>query len=810
MQVIHGTSNRVLTVNLTLRTVDEITISEEDRRLYLGGKGLALSLLYDRQPPGVDPLSEDNILAVMTGVLMGTGAPCSGRFAAVSKSPLTGIYTSSSCGGPFGMALKTAGYDGILLIGRAAEPTILWIDADGVRFEAADHLWGLDAQETQDALQLGKKDGALVIGPAGENLVRYANIVSGHRFLGRGGLGAVMGAKNLKAVAARGGAYRIMPLEPETFKRAKTRGTRYINANHFTANLYRQYGTSVTVNYNNRSGILPVRNFRGGSDERAAALSGEAMRERYDTKHSTCLPCTILCGHKGNVNGKTLQVPEYETTGHFGSNLEIFDPDLVIEWNDLCGRLGMDTISAGVTLAYAMEATERGMMSSDLRFGSSEEIAGMLTDIAHRRGLGDDLANGTRWLAQKYGGAAFAMHVKGMELGAYDPRGSWGQGLSYAVANRGGCHLSGTTFAIETIFGFLNPYTTRAKANFVRVFENLYAAVNSMHACAFTTFAYTLEPPLIKYTPAFLISFAMEYLPEVAIQLLDFGVFSKQYAAVTGISLSQRDFLRAGERVHMLERYMNTLEGVRAEADTLPARLLVEGRESDPRGRTVPLEKMLPAYYRMRGYAPDGVPTVEVLSRLGIPVRHRHLVEHGAIDRGRLRRDIQPRRKPLKRTVVTAVLFTLGRALQAAARLDPTVAAEVAAWPERYRVAMAVQPRGPHMLLEKDESGRLRYRGMGGDPSTADLVIYFKNLESAFLVLTAQMGTSQGYAEHRMSAKGDLSIAASLIRCLETVEAYLFPSPLARRLMRRLPRFEFWRKQWVRLMIYLVGIPIGL
>jgi len=621
MDTIIGTSNQILEIDLSTKTIQTFSVAEDDRRLYLGGKGLGLKYLYERLKPGIDPLGEANILAFMMGVLMGTGAPCSGRFAALTKSPLTNIMLSSSCGGPFGMALKTAGYDGLLISGKSPDPVFITIGTDGVAFKDASHLWGQDTRETQANLNLGNKDGALVIGPAGENKVLYANVASGNRFLGRAGMGAVMGSKNLKAVVAFGGGYKIIPKDPELFQQTTRRATRYINANLFTADLYRNYGTNTYVKYCNQAGILPVENFRRGRHEQAAAVSGETMRRKYNTQPSTCRPCTILCGHKGTYpDGSVHQIPEFETISLLGTNLGIFDSDRITEWNDICGRMGMDTISTGGTLAYIMEAGEKGLFATDLKFGSADGIAEMIVDIALRQGKGAELANGTRLLAQTYGGEEFAIHVKGLEMAAYDPRGAWGQGLVYAVANRGGCHLSSTLFPLEVIFNFLNPYTTRAKAHFTCFFESLYAAINSLHTCLFTTPAYVLEPPLVKYTPQWLLSRLMQYLPAVAIRLMDFSTFSKQYAAVTGIPMSPREFLKAGDRIHILERLMNTREGISRKDDTLPQRFLTQGRDCDPEAHTVPIEAMVTDYYRLRGYDENGIPTAETLKKYAIPI----------------------------------------------------------------------------------------------------------------------------------------------------------------------------------------------
>jgi len=619
LKEIIGTSNKVLEINLTTKEITVFKITDEDRRLYLGGKGLGLKLLYERLKPGIDPLGEENIIAFMMGVLMGTGAPCSGRFAAVTKSPLSGILVSSSCGGPFGMAFKTAGFDGLLISGKSDKPIYLVIDANDIKFEDAAHLWGKDTEETQHALSLSNNAGTLVIGPAGENKVLFANVRSGDRFFGRGGIGAVLGAKNLKAIAAQGGTYKIVPKNRTVFQKAHQKATKQINNNLFTGKLYRYYGTASNFKYCKQGNIVPVENFRYGDHEKVDHVSGEAMQNKYHTEPSSCIPCSILCGHKGTYrDGSIHKIPEYETTAMLGPNLGIFDTDIITEWNDLCARMGLDTISTGVILSYVMEAGEKGLIETDLKFGSADGIYKTIEDIAYRRNLGNDLANGTRWLSEKYGGIEFALQVKGMECPAYDPRGSWGQGLSYAVANRGPCHLSATTFALEVFLGFLNPYATRAKAKFVHLFEAIYAAINSLHICLFTTWAFLLEPPIIKYTPVPILRFFMYHLPDVAMKFLDVSVFSRLYESITGIKMPPQKLLKAGHRIHTLERYMNTREGISRKDDTLPDRFLKEGRKNDPENRTVPLEKMLEEYYKIRGYDDNGIPTPAILNKFNI------------------------------------------------------------------------------------------------------------------------------------------------------------------------------------------------
>ena len=624
MQEILGTSNKVLEVDLSSRSFFVSEIPDKDRRRYLGGKGLGLKLLYDRLRPGIDPLGENNMLVLTMGVFMGTGAPCSGRFEAVTKSPLTGLMSSSSCGGPFGMALKTSGWDAMVIKGSASSPVYLHVDASGVQFKAADGIWGKGTADTEKTL-LQEGSGSLCIGQAGENRVLFANIRSGHRFLGRGGMGAVLGSKNLKGIVAKGREYKIVPADKKRFARANRRLLHYIQNNAITAGAFRDYGTNSNLNTGNAAGILPVRNFTGGNHGGARKISGEAMAEKFDTSHDTCKPCAILCGHRGTIKAERRHIPEYETMTLMGANLEVFDPERISDWNELCSEYGMDTISTGGTLAWAMEAAEQGLLQTELQFGSPGGISEMITDIAFCRGLGRDLALGSREASKKYGGEDFAIHVKGMELPGYDPRGSYGQGLSYATANRGGCHLSAYLVGLEVILGMADPHALRWKPYMVKFMENAFAALNSLHICLFTSFAVFLEPPLIRFTPTFVIKLLNQNFSRLALNLMDVSLYPELWHAILVKKytpyLGMRAFYKAGERVHVLERYMNTREGISKKDDTLPRRLLTEGRRCDAGEHTVPLEPMLRKYYRMRGYDENGIPREKTLRRLGIAAK---------------------------------------------------------------------------------------------------------------------------------------------------------------------------------------------
>ncbi|MDJ0782735.1 MAG: aldehyde ferredoxin oxidoreductase family protein [Desulfosarcinaceae bacterium] len=795
MQEIVGTSNRILDIDLSQRRHSVLTVEDGLRLHYLGGKGLGLRLLYDRLAPGTDPLGPANILAVMTGVFMGTGAPCSARFVAVAKSPLTGIMVASVCGGPFGMALKTAGYDGVLIHGRCEQPTILRITSETVSFESGDKFWGTDTDTCQAHLVSDKRTGALVIGPAGENRVPLANIASGHRFLGRGGLGAVMGAKGLKAIVAEGGAYRIVPEDPEGFKQLRKQGTERINRNPQTAEAYRTYGTSSHVKWCNEGGILPVRNFRDGRHAQALNVSGQAMMRRYKTRHNTCKPCSILCGHQArHPDGSTHAVPEYESIGLLGPNLGIFDPDHISRWNTLCGQLGLDTISTGAVLSWVMEAGEKGLIDTELSFGKPDGIGDAIESMAFREGFGNEMAAGTRSLSQTYGGAEFAIQVKGLEMAAYDPRGAWGQGLGYAVANRGACHLSAATFSLEVCFGLLNPYTTRAKARFVRFFEDLNAAINGLVTCQFTAYAYILETPIIKYTPKGLLKFIMQYLPIIATRLIDVRLYAQLYRSITGLPITQSKLLAAGRRIVTLERLMNTREGISRADDGLPARLTAESRRGDSAERKVPLTPMLDQYYRLRGYDVDGIPQGKTLQRLGILSGRRRRDGHTEdlqidlpVPKVAGLRGISPRRRLIRNLYLQLMFWFMGRAVVAAARVDAAVQAEFDALEEGFTFALRVLPGGPCLVVSKDADGRPRYLGDVFNGMAVDLDLQIKHSAAAILLFTFRESTATSFAHNRIVVDGGLSAAMNVVRILDRVEILLLPRRIARLAVKRVP-----------------------
>lgn len=622
MKNVQGTNNKFLKINLSDQSWSVYEISKEDRKNFLGGKGLALKIYYDHlkdRLADIDALGEENLLIFAMGTILSTGAPCSARFEVYAKSPLTGLLLGSSCGGPFGEACKTAGWDGVIMIGRSERPVVINFNQDSVQFVDATDLWGMDTDELNEALSLTAREASAVIGPAGEKGVLMANIKSGHRFAGRGGLGAVMGSKNVKAVVARGFSHKMIPNNPVGFTKAVKKLKKYIQRSEYLQQ-YRLYGTNTGVRLGIKSGFSPVHNFRDRYHPEVEKTSGEAMAERYTTRSSSCRHCSINCGHKGHFkDGKLHQIPEYETNGMFGSNIDNYDTDLIIEWNDLMNRLGMDTISVGGTIAWAMEAAEKGLRKSELKFGKTDNIGQIISDIAYRRGEGAELAMGSRWMSEKYGGEDFAIQVKGLEMAAYDPRSAWGQGLGYAVANRGGCHLGSYMVGMEIVFSYMNPLSLRGKAHWTVFYEDLFAAINSLQICQFTAYGILPEYPIPKYIPLFLMRPIVAFFPDLSQLLMNWSGLNLLFSALTGIRVSQKGFMKAGERVNKLERWMDFQMNPEGMTDNLPGRFLKEEHTKYPgKNTTVPLDNLIAKYYKLRKYTDSGVPSMTDLQKLGV------------------------------------------------------------------------------------------------------------------------------------------------------------------------------------------------
>lgn len=622
-------------IDLNTGNVEHITINEEYFKKYIGGKTLAARLLLDMMPQGTDALDPAAVLIINTGPVTGTGAPCSSRFNMSFKNVLTGGIASSNCGGTFGFMMKRAGFDGLILTGKAAEPSKIEIIDGKITILSAQDLWTLNVEETQE--KLPSHYGKLVIGPAGENLVRFACTTSGERVAGRCGSGAVLGSKNIKALCAYG---TIMPpvLNEKKFRRFVKKWTKFIQNHPMTGSILPLYGTANLVNKANATGALPTRNFRYGHHADANAVSGETLAETELTRNAGCISCPIRCERRVKLGEREIKGPEYETTGFLGPNIGITDIKSLIKNNYCCDLLGMDTMSVASTLAFAMELTEKGLADFNVNFNEPGNLEEVLRKIAYREGIYSDLANGTKWLSEKYGGKEFAIHSKGLELASYEPRRSVGMGLGYATSNRGGCHLNGGYLALLESVGVLtsDPQSPSSKAELTVFMQDALEAVSASGLCLFS--AQTFIPAIFfklgnkhiitRITGAIVthagpaVRILLASKPLLRFNSLFLLPHAEALRLVTGFPMYTGSFLVLGDRSFNLERLFNLREGLTAADDTLPDRLTktpqpVEGEKENPK-YVVPLEKMVKQYYKVRGWDKNGIPKKGTLKKLKI------------------------------------------------------------------------------------------------------------------------------------------------------------------------------------------------
>ncbi len=590
----NGYAEKILHVDLARERTVEEPFPEEWRRAYIGGRGLGVRILEDLVNPGIDPLGAENVLVFATGPVAGSGLPLGSRYDVVTKSPLTGTLTSANSGGKFGTSMKRAGYDAVVIRGRAERPVYLLLDDGHAEVRDASELWGLTTSGTTAAIQEDLGDpglSAACIGPAGERLVRIAGIINENsRAAGRGGVGAVMGSKNLKAVAARGNG-RITVADRDRFLALKREIAEKIRENAISGGGLPRFGTAVLVNIINENYILPTRNFQSAHFPAAENVSGEKMADTILSGKMGCQACVIQCGRDVEVEGKRTAGPEYETIWAFGPDCGIDDLAAVVEANNLCNDLGLDTISTGSTIACAMELSEKGYIDEEIRFGDAERMVDLVRRIGYRDGIGDELAEGSFRFARKHGHPELSMSVKRQELPAYDPRGLQGHGLAYATSVRGGDHVYGYMIAPEVLGSpeKLDPYSNDGKAVWTKTFQDLTAFIDSSGSCLFTSF------PL---------------------GAADYGAM---VSAVTGYELDAGEVLRIGERIWNMQKVFNLKAGCTREDDTLPPRLLREPlAEGAPKGRVWEREPLLDEYYRARGWDREGHPTQERLRDLGI------------------------------------------------------------------------------------------------------------------------------------------------------------------------------------------------
>jgi aldehyde:ferredoxin oxidoreductase len=592
---------------ISTRAIDEGLLGD-----YLGGSGLAAKLFFDDGvPPDYDPLGPENNLYIVTGPLTGSGMPATPRFSVAAKSPLTGIWGEANSGGNFGPALKFAGWDGVVVRGQSGKPVLLVIEDDKVELQDAANLWGKDTYETADALAAkfeGKPQArAISIGPAGENLVKYAAVCDGkHDYAGRTGIGAVMGSKKLKAIVVRGSA-KLTPADADAFTDVRKAVTDKINEGMVPMAI-KMMGTNAGMMIGMNMGDVPTKNWTlGEATELADSLSSMVMNEKYLTKGSACYGCPIGCKRNVKVEEGPYKMegagPEYETMASFGTMCMISDQAAVNKMNDLCNRLGMDTISTGSTIALAIECYETGILTDtdglELNWGSADAVIELVKKIAARDGIGDLLAEGSRAAAAKIGkGAAdLTVEVKGLEAPMHDPRAYHGLGLAYAMSIRGACHLSHIDLTAEQgrapmvevgLTELLPAQSSDGKANVVWTTENLGALLQATGLCNF------------------------------GMSALDFSDLANMLNAATGSSYTVQDLLDIGERLWLLKRSISNMMGVTIDDDRLPKKLLTATQEGGAAGSVPDIEAMMKEYYDLRGLDMKGVPTRETLVRVGL------------------------------------------------------------------------------------------------------------------------------------------------------------------------------------------------
>jgi aldehyde:ferredoxin oxidoreductase len=591
-----GYCNCVLRVNVSNGLFSTEPLPENILRLLLGGKGMGAYYLYRELKPGTDPLGPDNLLILQTGPLTGTPAPTAGRFGSTTKSPATGTYSDSYCGGFFGQTLKYAGYDMVIFSGAASEPVMVVIDNDKVEVRPAAHLWGKTVPETDLALkaEFGHGWQSLVIGPPGEKTSNIASIFNETRALARGGVGAVMGSKKIKAILVRGtGSVHVA--DPNAFDRANQLAHRAVRMSSSISRMKTE-GTANILEFINIGGALPTRNFQQGQFEGADEINGSAWREKSWKHDYACFGCPIHCSKvTGELDGKVLEGPEYETIYALGSNCAISNQEAIIRMSMLCDEYGIDTISAGAIIAFVMEMFEKDMLTpADLdgiqpRFGDCSAALALMEKIAKVEGCGVWISQGVASIAEKYPEAKpFAMHVKGLEMPAYHPNAAKGMALGFAVSERGACHLRGAP--LTEVFGGADPLTTQGKARLFRDHQSDSALWNSAVLCYFPSFGMSLKElcQLVNAATGF------------------------QYASV-------HEFEHVGERINTLCRLFNIREGFTRAQDTLPARNLSQPMPDGPaRGQVVELDVMLDEYYELMGWDKHGIPTASTLHELGL------------------------------------------------------------------------------------------------------------------------------------------------------------------------------------------------
>ena len=598
-----GYAGKVLYVNLSTDDIKIDDLNAKWTKQFIGGRGLGAKYLYEGLQPKIDPLTPENILVFMTGPLTGTNAPATAKYVVLSKSPLTGAFVDSYGGGQFPVEIKYAGFDGLIIKGRARRWSYLSIEDGEATIKEAEDLVGKGTRETTEIVkeEVGSKDAKVAaIGPAGENQVKFSCITNDfHHQVGRAGIGAVMGSKRLKAIATRGTDKNVEIHDEDAFREAVRDVTRQEILENPDVDWARIDGTPSIVRMSNDAGILPTRNFQDGEFEHVDNIDETAIKENLLRK-TACHRCPIACRNiikikEGPYEGLILEGPDYETLALAGSNCGIGDLGAIAKYNYLCDDLGIDTITAGNATAFAMECFERGLLSKEdaggleLRFGSVEGYLEIPKLMAHRRGLGATLAEGVKLASEKIKGSGrLAVHVKGLEYPGYDPRGSIGMALAYATSDRGACHLRAWPADSEA-FGDLDPFTIEGKVALVIDGQNS----NSVKWCFIFCDFYPVGYPTM----------------------------ARLHNLATGRSVNEKELELVGERIWNLTRMFNVREGFLRDQDTMPSRMTEPLRSGFAKGKSVSsedFEKMLEEYYELRAWNEDGVPSREKLEELGL------------------------------------------------------------------------------------------------------------------------------------------------------------------------------------------------
>jgi len=609
-----GYAGRILEIDLRTGKIGTISVREDDQKKFIGGSGLAAKIFFDSFDPRIDPLSADNPLILMTGPLVGTQFPETSRFAVCGKSPLTGIWGEGTCGGNFGPELKFAGIDGIVFKGASPRPVYLSIEDDEIDLRDARDLWGMDNYELVDFLKerhgKEKRPKVLSIGQAGENLVKFAAICNDKGdFIGRTGMGALMGSKKLKAIVVKGtGKGKIAyPEEYDALRKSLITKSR----DAMVAQSFRSMGTDAGMDLGMMTGDVPIKNWTIGEDfQLSANLGGPSMTEKYLTRSHACSFCPVACKRIVKVEDGPFKTeegpgPEYETCAAFGTLIMNDDLAGLIKANEWCNRYGMDTISCGATIAFAMEAFEKGLITRedtggiDLRWGNMAAVIELLHKMAKKEGMGAILSEGSREAAKRLGKGAeeFTVEVKGLEAPMHDPRGFHGMGLAYMTSVRGACHLmhlaqpveQGMNTFIEA--GFQENYigqTSDGKAEMIKLCEDLGLPCNSLVICEFV--AWTLSA----------------------------NDLAEMVRVATGFDFTLKDLLACGERTWLLKRGLGNMMGVSAKDDRLSKRILTPLKEGSAAGSVPDVEKLLREYYELRGLDGDGKPKKEILVKVGL------------------------------------------------------------------------------------------------------------------------------------------------------------------------------------------------